>query len=210
MFLLPLDGRAYSNENTDQYHEYVVEAVTRAIEASGGGALVLFTSKSMLEDVYKKTAERLPDYDLIHQDGRTSRSMLLKHFKERADSSLFATSSFWEGIDAPGSTLRLLIIVKLPFQIPTAPILRARADNMSQNGGNPFMSIYLPETTIKLKQGIGRLIRNENDKGVVLILDNRILSKGYGRIMLSSLPPGYTPEDTMIDNMPSKIERFLY
>ena len=210
MFLLPQDGRAYSNEMAPQYHEYVTEAVSKAIEASGGGALVLFTSKAMLEEVYKNAKEKLPDYELLSQDGKTSKSMLLKRFKEDRDSSLFATSSFWEGVDAPGDTLRLLIIVKLPFQIPTAPILRARVDNMSRSGGNPFMSIYLPETTIKLKQGIGRLISSENDKGVVLILDNRILSKGYGRIMLSSLPQGYIPEDTMLENLPDKIERFLY
>ena len=210
MFLLPQDGKAFVNEKTPEYIEYVTEAVKSAIEASGGGALVLFTSRYMLDSVYKNVKDSLSGHELLVQDGKTSRSLLLNRFKNHQDSSLFATSSFWEGVDAPGETLRLLIIVKLPFETPTAPILRARVENMKNDGGNPFMSIYLPETTIKLKQGIGRLIRNESDKGVVLILDNRIISKSYGRVMLSSLPEGYMPEDTVLENIPDKIERFLY
>lgn len=210
MFLLPQDGKGYANDRAPEYIEYVLDAIESAIKASSGGALVLFTSRVMLEEVYRRAKEDLSDYELLVQDGKTSKNVLLNRFKNSRDSSLFATSSFWEGVDVPGDTLRLLIIVKLPFETPSAPILRARVDNMKKDGDNPFMSIYLPETTIKLKQGIGRLIRSENDKGVVLILDNRILSKSYGRVMLSSLPEGYIPDDTVLENIPDKIERFLY
>ncbi len=210
MFLLPQDGKGYVNDKAPEYIEYVQDAIESAIKASGGGALVLFTSRKMLEEVYKRAKEDLAGYELFAQDGKTSKSVLLNKFRSSRDSSLFATSSFWEGVDVPGDTLRLLIIVKLPFETPSAPILRARVDNMKNDGDNPFMSIYLPETTIKLKQGIGRLIRSENDKGVVLILDNRILSKSYGRVMIASLPEGYIPEDTVLENIPDKIERFLY
>ena len=210
MFLLPQDGKGYANDRAPEYIEYVQDAIESAIKASGGGALVLFTSRMMLEEVYKRAKEDLSDYELLVQDGKTSKNALLNRFRNSRDSSLFATSSFWEGVDVPGDTLRLLIIVKLPFETPSAPILRARVDNMKSDGDNPFMSIYLPETTIKLKQGIGRLIRSENDKGVVLILDNRILSKSYGRVMIASLPEGYIPEDTVLENIPDKIERFLY
>ena len=144
------------------------------------------------------------------QDDRMSRAALLRDFRHKKDSSLFAVSSFWEGVDAPGDTLRLVIIVKLPFTVPSTPVALARSENMRKNGAEPFMEMAVPEATLKLKQGLGRLIRTESDRGVVLILDGRILRKGYGRMMLSSLPDCYIPEDTMLSNIGDKIERFLY
>ena len=130
--------------------------------------------------------------------------------KFRMGSTVFAVSSFWEGVDAPGDTLRLVIIVKLPFTVPSTPIVKARSNAMERKGLSPFMEMTVPEATLRLKQGLGRLIRSETDKGVVLILDGRLLRKGYGRIMLSSLPECYIPEDAMLGNIESKIERFLY
>ena len=144
------------------------------------------------------------------EDDAALRSSLLSAFCSRRDSSLFALSSFWEGIDAPGDTLRLVIIVKLPFSVPTAPIEAARSMNIEKRGGRVFFEMSLPEATLKLKQGLGRLIRSEEDRGVVLILDNRILSHGYGRIMLNSFPECYIPEDVSTGNIASKIENFLY
>ena len=137
--------------------------------------------------------------------------MLLNRFKNNVDSSLFATSSFWEGIDAPGNTLRLVIIVKLPFEVPSDPINMARSryvDTHSDKGS--FMTITVPNAVIKMKQGVGRLIRNEEDKGIVMILDGRIIRKGYRHTMFTSLPEGYYPDDTMVENISSKIENFLY
>ncbi len=208
MLLLPQDGSAYSNENSAAYSEYVSKAVGEAVSASGGGALVLFTSKKMMKDVYFRLREDIPS--LMIQDDRMSRAALLRDFRHKKDSSLFAVSSFWEGVDAPGDTLRLVIIVKLPFTVPSTPVALARSENMRKNGAEPFMEMAVPEATLKLKQGLGRLIRTESDRGVVLILDGRILRKGYGRMMLSSLPDCYIPEDTMLSNIGDKIERFLY
>ena len=148
--------------------------------------------------------------DLLIQNDRASRASLLSAFRERKDSSLLAVSSFWEGIDAPGDTLRLVIIVKLPFAVPSTPVEAARARYVEKNGGKPFMEIALPEATLRLKQGIGRLIRSEDDKGVVVILDNRVISTYYGRVMLSSLPQCYFPDDARLCNIPDKIERFLF
>ena len=210
MLLLPLDGRQYRNEASDEYIEYTSKAIAEAIGHSGGGALVLFTSKRMMEDVYGIVKGILPDEQLYCQGIGGARNLLLNRFKKNIDSSLFATSSFWEGVDAPGNTLRLVIIVKLPFTVPTTPIYQARCRNLDMKGFSSFMSLTVPEAAIKLKQGLGRLIRSEDDRGVVLILDNRILSKNYGRMLLQSLPECYIPEDCMLGNIGSKIENFLF
>lgn len=212
MYLLPMDGKGFSNESSEAYQEYVAETVINAIRGSGGGALVLFTSKNMMRIVYDRAKEELADELVLYcQEERGSKAQLLNKFKKEVDSSLFATSSFWEGVDAPGDTLRLVIIVKLPFTVPTEPINMAREAFLNKEMANSaFMKLTLPQAIIKLKQGIGRLIRNEDDKGVVLLLDNRILTKGYGRMMMSSLPPGYLPEDATKSNLPDKIERFLF
>ena len=212
MYLLPMDGKGFSNESSEAYQEYVAETVINAIRGSGGGALVLFTSKNMMKIVYDRAKEELADELVLYcQEERGSKAQLLNKFKKEVDSSLFATSSFWEGVDAPGDTLRLVIIVKLPFTVPTEPINMAREAFLNKEMANSaFMKLTLPQAIIKLKQGIGRLIRNEDDKGVVLLLDNRILTKGYGRMMMYSLPPGYLPEDATKSNLPDKIERFLF
>ncbi|MDD4397301.1 MAG: helicase C-terminal domain-containing protein, partial [Sphaerochaetaceae bacterium] len=113
------------------------------------------------------------------------------------------------GIDAPGNTLRLVIIVKLPFQAPTEPILKARVRRIEEEGGSGFFQLSLPDATMKLKQGFGRLIRNKTDKGIVLILDSRVITKNYGQYMLHALPPSYNPE-TDTKGISDKIENFLF
>ena len=134
----------------------------------------------------------------------------MEAFRKGEDTSLLAVSSFWEGIDAPGSTLRLVIIVKIPFTVPSTPIVKARSAAIDKSGSSSFMEMVVPEATLRLKQGLGRLIRTETDRGVVLILDGRILRKSYGRLMISSLPDCYIPEDVTISSIGDKIERFLY
>ena len=211
MYLIPQDGREWKN-NDKNYVEYASSIIRDSILSSGGGALVLFTSFSMMNQVYEIVSKEIgEDMELLIQNPSTSRHVLLNRFKKSEDSSLFATSSFWEGIDAPGNTLRLVIIVKLPFEVPSDPINMARSryiDEHSEKGS--FMTLTVPNAVIKMKQGVGRLIRNEEDKGIVMILDGRIVKKGYRFTMFSSLPDGYYPEDTMVANMSSKIENFLY
>lgn len=212
MYLIPRDGRSFAKENTKAYNDYVARVIADSLRASGGGALVLFTSKMMLKDVYNQVSLEIGDeLELLKQDDRGSKSILLNKFKSNIDSSLFATSSFWEGVDAPGDTLRLVIIVKLPFSVPSEPVYKARENHININeNGRAFIKLTVPQAIIKLKQGIGRLIRSEEDRGVVMILDNRILLQGYGRMMINSLPKGYDPEDSMLSNLPDKIERFLF
>jgi ATP-dependent DNA helicase DinG len=101
---------------------------------------------------------------------------------------LFATESFWEGVDAPGNALEVLILARLPFRVPSDPIVKARVEDIESRGGNSFYEYNLPEAVIKLRQGFGRLMRRKTDKGIVMILDSRIITKSYGKIFLSSIP----------------------
>jgi ATP-dependent DNA helicase DinG len=122
------------------------------------------------------------------RQGETNRHLLLSRFKKTPGAVLFGTDSFWEGVDVQGKALELVVITRLPFRVPTEPILEARAEHISANGGDPFMEYTVPQAVIKFKQGFGRLIRSRDDRGGVLILDSRVLSRPYGRIFLGSLP----------------------
>ena len=178
---------------------------------SGGGALVLFTSNEMLDAVTEMVRKNLPGMNILKQEGRrVNKKRLLERFKEDKDSSLFATSSFWEGIDAPGDTLRLLIIVKLPFSSPTSPMNKALQSVLERQERSSFFEITLPEAVIKFKQGVGRLIRSEDDKGVVIVLDGRLVKSSYRKFFFDSIPECYLPEDCTLDNIGEKIESFLY
>ncbi|MDR2494083.1 MAG: ATP-dependent DNA helicase DinG, partial [Spirochaetaceae bacterium] len=122
------------------------------------------------------------------KQGDDDRNRLLQSFLRDEKSVLFATDSFWEGIDAPGDTLRMVILCRLPFRTPTEPVFEARCETIERHGGNPFMELSLPESVMKFKQGFGRLMRRSSDHGVVAVLDGRILHKRYGEYFLCSLP----------------------
>jgi len=125
---------------------------------------------------------------LIQGDG-LSRSKMIKIFKEDIDSVIFGTTSFWMGVDVPGEALSNVIITKLPFSVPSEPLIEARLEKIQKDGKNAFMEYSLPEAVLKFKQGIGRLIRSKTDTGIIVILDRRVISKQYGKIFLSSMPP---------------------
>lgn len=165
-------------------------AVSREIEtildASSGRALVLFTSYRNMEEVYHIIKDRLP-FPLLMQ-GEKPRPVLLELFQRDVHSVLLATNSFWEGIDVPGESLSCVIIDKLPFGVPSDPVVKGRIDWLSSQGKNPFLDYQLPLAVLSLRQGIGRLIRSSNDRGLLAILDVRILKRGYGATFLQSLP----------------------
>jgi ATP-dependent DNA helicase DinG len=171
------------------YNNILSEHILRILLKSGGKAFVLFTSYRVMNDVYSRIKDQLLGEGLISfKQGDDSRRNLLERFKYDIRSILFGTESFWEGVDAPGPTLQCVIITKLPFKVPTEPIIRARIKQIEASGKNPFLEYSLPLAVIKLRQGVGRLIRNTKDRGVVAILDIRILQKSYGRVFLGSLP----------------------
>ncbi len=166
-----------------------IEQIWVAIQASQGNAFVLFTSYVMLQKCYETLFSRLTQNGYIPlKQGETNRQALLTRFKSENRSVLFGTDSFWEGVDVPGDALRCVIIVKLPFKVPSDPMIEARAESILAQGGNPFLDYLLPNAIVKFKQGFGRLIRNRKDRGCIICLDSRILKKQYGKLILNSLP----------------------
>lgn len=173
------------------YRAALSAAVARSIEISRGRAFVLCTSYELLTALYDdvKKSSALHGCTLLKQ-GETDRHRLLSRFRCEEKAVLFGTDSFWEGVDVQGEALELVIITKLPFKVPTEPIQEARAEYVSSRGGDPFRELTIPQAVIKFKQGVGRLIRSRWDRGVVVVLDSRIVTKPYGRSFLKALPAG--------------------
>lgn len=165
----------------------LVDVCVKAIDAAQGRTFILFTSHRMLEQVALALRSRT-HYPLLVQ-GQAGKQSLLTKFRQLGNAVLLGTSSFWEGVDVRGKLLSCVIIDKLPFVSPDEPLYRARADNMSRQGLDPFEQVSLPQAIIALKQGVGRLIRDEKDKGVLILCDNRIVNRPYGQAFLNSLPP---------------------
>jgi len=178
--------------NTPAYTGAVVEAALPVIIASQGRAFLLFTSLRAMKEAHgllqQAFVQRSLDYPILVQ-GEQSRTELLERFRQLGNAVLLGSQSFWEGVDVKGEALSLVVIDKLPFAPPDDPVLAARISHINQSGGNAFMEYQLPHAVITLKQGAGRLIRDEADRGVLMICDPRLLSKPYGRRIWQSLPP---------------------
>lgn len=168
------------------YNSHVAEVARSVIEHSRGRIFLLFTSYRALNEV----AEALQDmeYPILVQGSR-AKNQLLAEFREHGNAILLGTNSFWEGVDVRGEALSCVLIDKIPFASPGDPVLEARINHLRERGGNPFRSIQIPSAVIQLKQGIGRLIRDKQDSGVLVLCDPRFLSKPYGKVFMRSLPP---------------------
>lgn len=174
-----------------RHTQQVVEAALPMLQTSGGRAFLLFTSHRALRDAADILLRRLgpnPPFPVLVQ-GDAPREVLLRRFREYGNAVLLGTSSFWEGVDVKGAALSLVVIDKLPFAVPDDPVLKARLAAIESRGGNPFFEEQVPQAVIALKQGVGRLIRDRDDFGVIMLCDQRIRTKPYGRIFLQSLPP---------------------
>lgn len=171
------------------FREALEHHILKAVTISRGGAFILFTSYDLLNKVYQALSPKLARMGLTSlKQGETGRHTLLTQFRKEGNAVLFGTDSFWEGVDVKGEALRLVIIARLPFQVPTEPVQQARAEKIKADGGDPFRDFSVPQAVIKFRQGFGRLIRSRDDRGAVLILDRRVLNKSYGRTFLRSLP----------------------
>lgn len=186
MLAVPLDIPPPGHED---FNRIAFENIWKAIEACRGQAFVLFTSYSMMQSCHDVLKTRLHEhrYPLFKQ-GDDNRQSLLSKFKITPRSVLFGTDSFWEGVDVAGEALRCVIIVKLPFKVPSEPIIQARTEAILEKGGDPFKEYAVPHAIVKFKQGFGRLIRQQSDRGCIVCLDTRLITKNYGKLFLNSLP----------------------
>ena len=180
---------------------HAAEKIRRVLEITRGRAFCLFTSYSQMRELHDRLLCELP-YPLLLQ-GTAPRHVLIQQFRETPNAVLFGTSSFWQGIDVQGEQLSCVIVDKLPFAVPSDPIMKARTDAIAAAGGNAFNDLQIPQAVIALKQGFGRLIRSLTDRGVLMLLDSRIRTTRYGSIFLDSLPPYRRTDDI------TEVERFF-
>jgi ATP-dependent DNA helicase DinG len=170
-----------------EYVEKAAEEIKAVLRASQGRAFVLFTSYRQMQLLYEALEPTLP-YPCMLQGKGGGKSRLLEQFKITPNGVLFATSSFWQGVDVKGEALSAVIIDKLPFQVPSDPLVAARSARIHNDGGNAFSEYQVPNAVLRLKQGFGRLIRSTSDRGILAVLDNRLTTKPYGRLFMDSLP----------------------
>lgn len=186
-----LKNYSHSLPSSDQEKvERLSETILEIVKRMQGRTLVLFTAHKLLQETYTLLQPRLTNIniDTLAQGIHGERTSLLETFKRNSRSVLLGANSFWEGIDIPGETLSCVILVKLPFWPPSLPLIEARSEFLKSQGRDPFQELLLPEAVIRFKQGFGRLIRSKEDRGFVVLLDDRVLAKYYGRYFLNSLP----------------------
>jgi len=202
LLLIPKQGL---HPKSSDYNDYTIECCKKVLSQTKGRAFILFTSYSSLNYCYDKMYDWMEEEGLSHmaQGKGVSPFRLLEQFKQADNPVLFGTSSFWEGVDVQGDKLSCVIVTKLPFAVPSHPLEAARIDKLKNLGKNDFLEYSVPKAVIKFKQGFGRLIRSQSDRGVVVVLDTRIKLNSYGKYFLESLP------DVSISNYLSEISNFL-
>ena len=183
LFYVPPD---LPDPRAPQFAAKAANRIRRLLEVSRGRAFVLFTSYAQMNDVYQRLLGEM-EFPMLLQ-GDAPKTALLEEFRLTPHAVLFATSSFWQGVDVQGEQLSCVIIDRLPFAVPSDPVVAARVKAIDASGGNAFFDYQVPSAVITLKQGFGRLIRSLHDRGLLALLDNRILKKQYGKVFVESLP----------------------
>jgi len=193
--------RKFPEPSDENFIDAISEMICKIIDISKGRTFVLFTSIQNMKKTYEKIKDKI-SYPLYLQ-GEKPKRRLIEEFKEKGNAVLLATSSFWQGVDIIGEALSCVIIDKLPFSVPTDPIIEARLKRIREKGRNPFYSYQLPEAVLNLRQGLGRLIRSKEDTGILALLDNRVYERDYGRFILISL------KEMEITNSLKDLERIM-
>lgn len=183
--------KSMPDPGSPQFEAALEKWIAHFIQKSSGRAFVLFTSYRLMRSLAEKMEGFFKDegYQLLVQGQKMPRHQLIQEFRDDVSSVLFGTDSFWTGVDVPGEALSNVIVTRLPFAVPDHPLTASRLERIEEEGGNPFMEYSVPEAILKLRQGVGRLIRSKRDRGITVILDNRVLTKMYGKAFLRSLPP---------------------
>jgi ATP-dependent DNA helicase DinG len=181
----------------ESYLGRAAEEIKKVLTASRGRAFILFTSYQQMIAAYDLVARDSP-YPCLLQSRTAGKSRLLEEFKITPNAVLFGTSSFWQGVDVKGEALSAVIIDKLPFQVPSDPLVGARMAQVERAGGSAFSDYQVPHAILRLKQGLGRLLRSKSDRGLLSILDNRLSTKAYGKLFMASLPD-YAVTDSVDD-----------
>lgn len=183
--------QAMPEPGSAKYESALVHWIGRVLKYTEGKAFVLFTSYRVMKNVADAMEEYFDEmgWRLLVQGNGMPRNQMVEVFRDDVHSVLFGTDSFWAGVDVPGESLSNVIVTRLPFSVPDHPLIASKMEEIEAGGGNAFMDYSVPEAIIKLRQGVGRLIRSENDSGLVVILDNRVVTKQYGKMFLNSLPP---------------------
>ena len=187
--------------NRNGFEDKCSEMIQRYVSRTKGHAFVLFTSYDLMRKMGQRLNQWLVenDYAFYSQADGTPRGLMIDNFKKNPRGVLFGTDSFWQGVDVPGDALQNVIITKLPFAVPDHPLVESRMERIEQNGGNAFSEFSLPEAIVKFRQGFGRLIRTQEDRGIVVVLDPRIQTKFYGRLFLNSLPDCNVEQESAFD-----------
>jgi ATP-dependent DNA helicase DinG len=183
LFYVPPD---LPDPRTPQFSTKAAERIRKLLEITRGRAFVLFTSYAQMREIHQRLLGEI-EFPMLLQ-GEAPKSALLEEFRATPNCVLFATASFWQGVDVQGEQLSCVIIDRLPFAVPSDPVVAARVKAIDSGGGNAFFEYQVPSAVITLKQGFGRLIRSLHDRGLVALLDNRVLKKHYGKVFVESLP----------------------
>ena len=205
------DAPEISNQFYQDYLNYLCDTIYKLTKDNSRQTMVLFNSLLTIEQVYSKlrSTDLFNGREIMAQGITGNRDKLLKQFSTSSNAILLGASSFWEGIDLPNEQLELLIVTRLPFDFPDAIVTRAENDWLQRNGKNPFYNSSLPKATLRLRQGIGRLIRTESDRGVAVILDNRLINRRYGHTIMRTFPENMPIETVSTDDLIKKTADFF-